>query len=77
MRFSQFNSLELGIFVYLCTRIPHGVQRHIEITKRYARLANGNVRNFYCNASKVITVHVYSVDWLLHLHYKGNSHSLH
>ena len=49
----------------------------IEITKRYARLANGNVRNFYCNARTVITVRAYSVDWLLHLHYKGTSHSLH
>ena len=42
--------------------------RLIETTKRYARLADGNVGNFQCNARTVITVRAYSVDWLLHLH---------
>ena len=32
------------------------------ITKRYARLANGNVRNFYCNARIAIAVRAYGVD---------------
>ena len=44
--------------------------RHIETTKRYARLANGNVGNFQEYARTVITVRAYSVDWLLHLHIK-------
>ena len=63
---------------YFCVILQRSSEhRLIEITKRYARLANGNVRNFYCNARTVITVRAYSVDWLLHLHYKGTSHSLH
>ena len=42
-----------GVFlIIVCTftthRWRHAIYaRHIEITKRYARLANGNVRNFY------------------------------
>ena len=33
-------------------------------------LASRNVRNFYCDASTVIAVRAYSVDWLLHLHHR-------
>lgn len=39
-----------NFFVILQRSSEH---RHIETTKRYDRLANGNVRNFYCNARTV------------------------
>ena len=57
---------------YFCVILQRSSEhRLIEITKRYARLADGNVGNFQCNARTVITVRAYSVDWLLHLHYKA------
>ena len=73
----EFLGLMCGNWRFLCNFAAFFGTRHIEKTKRYARLANGNVRNFYCNARTVIAVRAYSVDWLLHLHYKGYSHSLH
>ena len=61
----------LVAFSYLCPRIEFQLfPKLIEITKRYARLANGNVGNFQRCARTVITVRAYSVDWLLHLHIK-------
>ena len=52
----------------------------IEITKRYARLANGNVGNFHlnCKASSVM-VYAYSMDFMLSRLYKvfpKNFHSM-
>ena len=41
-----------------------------EITKRYARLAIGNVGNFWIIMQESTSVRVYSVDCVLHLHYK-------
>ena len=38
---------------------------HIETTKRYARLANGNVGNFQMNCKDGVSVRAYSVGWLL------------
>ena len=70
---SIFSSLFVSDCLKFCTFAPafrKECKRYIETTKRYARLANGNVRNFYCNARTVITVRAYSVDWLLHLHIK-------
>ena len=45
-------------------------------TKRYARLANGNVRNFYNMQELRNGSRCYSVDCLLHLHIRV-SHNLH
>ena len=45
-------------------------------TKRYARLANGNVRNFYNMQGKCNGSRCFSVDCLLHLHIRV-SHNLH
>ena len=45
--FFDFFLAHLKSFPYFCSRNPKGVHRLIETTKRYARLANGNVRNFY------------------------------
>ena len=45
-------------------------------TKRYARLANGNVRNFYNMQEWYNGSRCFSVDCLLHLHIRV-SHNLH
>ncbi len=37
---------EFEIVFYICRCIPKGKHRLIETTKRYARLADGNVGNF-------------------------------
>ena len=37
----------------------------MKITKRYTRLANGNVGNFQVNCKDGVSIRVYSVDWLL------------
>jgi len=42
----------------------------LEIMKRYARLAIGNVGNFWIIMQESNSVRVYSVDCVLHLHYK-------
>ena len=52
------------LFVYLYRSSEH---RHIKTTKRYARLAGGNVGNFQMNCKDGISVHAYSVGWLLPL----------
>ena len=63
-------------FIYLCKCIPQKNARHIGKTKRYARLADGNVRNFYdmqeqCDGSRVQRGLVTAST------YQGNSHNLH
>ena len=53
-----------------------GFTRHIDITKRYARLANGNVRNFYEIQGQYDGSRIYSVDWFTASASQGTSHSL-
>ena len=59
------NDLLSKSFCIFAGAIRYGEQIFIETTKRYARLANGNVGNFQMNCKDGVSVRAYSVGWLL------------
>ena len=67
---NDFHGLMCVNWRILCIFAVFFGTRHIETTKRYARLAIGNVRNFLDVQGRCMTVRAYSVDWFLHLHIK-------